>query len=56
VVAAAASGARSFEAAALVTDAATVDPRDLQVLREFGDGVPILLAAGDGPAHSTVTA
>ena len=55
VVAAAASGARRFEAAALVTEAATADPRDLAVLGEFGDGVPVLLAAPDGTVHATVT-
>ena len=55
VTAAAASGARSFEAAALVTEADTADPRDLVVLREFGSGVPILLAAPDGTVHATIT-
>lgn len=55
VVAAAASGARAFEAAALVTEASTVDPRDLLVLREFGDGVPVLVAGTDGTVHTTVT-
>lgn len=55
VAAAAASGARSFEAAALVTEASTADPRDLAVLREFGTGVPLLIAAPDGTVHDTVT-
>jgi hypothetical protein len=55
VTAAAGSGARRFEAAALVTDAATVDPRDLEVLREFGSGVPVLLASEEGIVHATVT-
>ncbi|MGB9375990.1 MAG: cytidine deaminase [Mycobacteriales bacterium] len=55
VVAAAASGARTFEAAALVTDADTADPRDIAVLREFGTGIPVLLATGDGTVHATVT-
>lgn len=55
VAAAAASGARSFEAAALVTDAATPDPRDIAALGEFGSGVPLLLASVDGTVHATVT-
>jgi cytidine deaminase len=55
VAAAASSGARTFEAAALVTEAATADPRDLAVLREFGSGVPVLLASVDGTVHATVT-
>ena len=55
VAAAAASGARSFEAAALVTEAAIPDPRDIAVLREFGGGVPVLLVAPDGTVHATVT-
>jgi cytidine deaminase len=48
VAAAASSGARTFEAAALVTDADRVDLRDLAFLAEFGDTVPILLAGADG--------
>ncbi len=55
VAAAAASGARTFEAAALVTEADTADPRDLAVLREFGTGVPVLLAGLDGTIRGTVT-
>ncbi len=55
VVAAAASGARHFEAAAVVSDADTADPRDLAVLREFGTGVPVLLATSAGKVHATVT-
>jgi len=55
VATAAASGARTFEAAALVTEADTPDPRDLAVLREFGSGIPVLLAAPDGTVHATVT-
>lgn len=48
VVAAAASGARAFEAAALVTDAAGVAADDLAVLAEFGAGVPVFIAGPDG--------
>jgi cytidine deaminase len=48
VAAAASSGARTFEAAALVTDADAVDLRDLAFLAEFGATVPILLAGADG--------
>ncbi|MEP6697094.1 MAG: cytidine deaminase [Pseudonocardiales bacterium] len=55
VAAAASSGARAFEAAALVTDAETADPRDLAVLREFGAGTTLLLARADGAVHTTVT-
>ncbi len=53
VVAAVSSGARRFEAAALVTAAETVDPRDLAVLAEFGAGIPVLLAATDGAVHGS---
>ena len=48
VVAAAASGARAFEAAAVVTGRTQLDEWDLAVLREFGDGVPVLVADPDG--------
>jgi cytidine deaminase len=54
VVAAAASGARAFEAAALVTEAAEVSDRDLAVLREFGAEVPVLIAGPDGTVRTTV--
>ena len=47
VAAAASSGARSFEAAALVTEG-TVRDADLAVLREFGSAVPVLVAGPDG--------
>ncbi len=53
--AAGSSGARAFEAAALVTEAETVDPRDLAVLREFGAGIPLLLAGSDGTVHATAS-
>ena len=48
VAAAASSGARTFEAAALVTEADEVDLRDLAFLAEFGQTVPILLADSSG--------
>lgn len=47
VAAAASSGIRTFEAAALVTEDA-VAPADLAVLREFGTGVPVHVAGPDG--------
>jgi cytidine deaminase len=56
VAAAASSGARTFEAAALVTEADEVDLRDLAFLAEFGDTVPILLAGGDGTIKDRETA
>jgi cytidine deaminase len=54
VAAAASSGARSFEAAAVVGDA-LVSAADVAVLREFGVGVPLLLAGDDGVLRHTVT-
>ena len=56
VAAAASSGARTFEAAALVTDADAVDLRDLAFLAEFGATVPILLAGADGTVKDRDTA
>ena len=47
VVAAASSGARSFEAAVVVTEGGLRDD-DVAVLREFGEGVPVILAGPDG--------
>ena len=47
VVAAASSGARSFEAAVVVTEGGLRDD-DVAVLREFGKGVPVILAGPDG--------
>jgi cytidine deaminase len=52
VVAAVSSGARSFEAAALVTEGLVSDA-DLAVLREFGVGTPLLVAAPDGTVRET---
>jgi cytidine deaminase len=53
VAAAASSGARAFEAAALVTEAA-VAPADLAVLAEFGTGIPLHLAGPDGALRETL--
>ena len=50
VSAAASSGVRTFEAAALVSDQPLSDA-DLAVLREFGAGLPVLLAGADGVVH-----
>ncbi|WP_131785486.1 cytidine deaminase [Protofrankia symbiont of Coriaria ruscifolia] len=59
VVAAASSGARRFEAAAIVSEGlgAPDVPRadDLLVLGEFGAGVPVFLAGSDGVARGRVT-
>jgi cytidine deaminase len=64
VSAAASSGARKFEAAAVVIGAQrSHDPEsvqrlraaDLAVLREFGAGVPVHLVGPDGVVHETVT-
>ncbi|MCU1623701.1 MAG: putative cytidine deaminase (cytidine aminohydrolase) [Frankiales bacterium] len=52
VAAAASSGARTFEAAALVTEGLVSDA-DLAVLREFGPGVPLLIAGPDGTLRET---
>jgi cytidine deaminase len=54
VVAAASSGARSFEAAAVVTEGLPSEA-DLAVLREFSVGVPVLLAGPDGVVRDTLT-
>ncbi len=54
VAAAASSGARSFEAAAVV-GGSLVSEADVAVLREFGVGVPLLLAGDDGAVRHTIT-
>jgi cytidine deaminase len=51
VAAAASSGARRFEAAVVMGEA--LRESDLAVLREFGPGVPVLLAGPDGTVHET---
>ena len=54
VAAAASSGARSFEAAAVVSGA-LVSQADIAVLREFGVGVPLLLAGDDGTVRAVLS-
>lgn len=48
VVAAASSGARRFEAAAVVSAADVLSADDVAALAEFGAGVPVYLAGTDG--------
>ena len=52
VAAAASSGVRTFEAAAVVSGE-PVGEADLAVLREFGVGVPVLWAGPDGVLRDT---
>ena len=52
LAAAASSGARSFEAAALVTEGLVSDS-DLALLREWGVGTPLLVATPDGALRGT---
>ncbi|MCU1672380.1 MAG: hypothetical protein JWN77_493 [Frankiales bacterium] len=54
VSAAASSGIRTFEAAAVVSEA-LVSGADLAVLREFGVGVPVLVAGSDGVVRETLS-
>ena len=54
VAAAASSGARTFEAAAVV-GGLLVSAADVAVLREFGVGVPLLLADDEGAVHHSLT-
>jgi len=54
VAAAVSSGARAFEAAALVTEGLVSDA-DLAVLREFGIGTPLLVAGPDGALRETIS-
>jgi len=53
VAAAASSGARSFEAA-VVVGGSLVSEADIAVLREFGVGVPLLLADDEGAVHHSL--
>ena len=53
VAAAASSGARTFEAAALVPEG-LVSEADLAVLREFGVGTPVHVAGPDGVVKETL--
>jgi hypothetical protein len=54
VVAAASSGVRRFEAAAVVSERREVSADDLAVLAEFGIGVPVFLADTDGVARTRI--
>ena len=54
VAAAASSGARAFEAAAVV-GGLLVSEADVAILREFGVGVPLLLADDDGGVRHSIS-
>jgi hypothetical protein len=54
VSAAVSSGARSFEAAVVVTEGLPSET-DLEVLRPFGVGVPVLLAGADGDVRERLS-
>jgi hypothetical protein len=57
VAMAVASGAKSLEAAAVVSAAETVSDEDRAAVRDLGGpGTPVLLAAPDGSVRATVTA
>lgn len=57
VAMAVASGAKSLEAAAVVTDADGVPAEDLAAVRDLGGaGTPVLLAGPDGVVRLTVSA
>jgi hypothetical protein len=57
VAMAVASGAKSLEAAAVVSDEARVSEEDRAAVRDLGGaGTPVLLAAADGTVRATVTA
>jgi hypothetical protein len=52
-----ASGAKSLEAAAVVTEAEAVAAEDLAAVRDLGGAqTPVLVAGPDGVVHLTVTA
>jgi hypothetical protein len=52
-----ASGAKSLEAAAVVTDADGVSTEDLAAVRDLGGpGTPVLVASPDGSVRLTVHA
>jgi hypothetical protein len=55
VVAAASSGARRFEAAAIVSAADVFAADDLAALAEFGPSVPVYLAGTDGVPRGQVS-
>lgn len=55
VAMAVASGAKSLEAAAVVTDAESASEQDLAAVRDLGGpGTPVLVAGADGTVRSTV--
>ncbi|MFD8735589.1 cytidine deaminase [Streptomyces sp. NPDC059618] len=57
VAMAVASGAKSLEAAAVVSEAGAVADEDRAAVRDLGGpGTPVLLAGPDGAVHTTVTA
>ncbi|NGN65827.1 cytidine deaminase [Streptomyces sp. A7024] len=57
VAMAVASGAKSLEAAAVVTEAETAAEGDLAAVRDLGGaGTPVLLAGPDGTLRTTVDA
>ncbi|MFJ4471016.1 cytidine deaminase [Streptomyces sp. NPDC089424] len=57
VAMAVASGARSLEAAAVVTEAASASAEDLAAVRDLGGpGTPVLVAGLDGTVRLTVPA
>ncbi|MFE3017673.1 cytidine deaminase [Streptomyces sp. NPDC059256] len=57
VAMAVASGAKSLEAAAVVSDADTASEADLAAVRDLGGAqTPVLLAAPDGTLRATITA
>ncbi|MER5832538.1 cytidine deaminase [Streptomyces sp. NPDC002130] len=57
VAMAVASGARSLEAAAVVTEAETASEQDRAAVRDLGGaGTPVLVAGPDGTVRTTVTA
>ncbi|MDT0612462.1 cytidine deaminase [Streptomyces lancefieldiae] len=57
VAMAVASGAKSLEAAAVVTEAESASDEDLAAVRDLGGaGTPVLVAAPDGTVRGTVSA
>ncbi|RPF33380.1 cytidine deaminase [Streptomyces sp. TLI_185] len=57
VAMAVASGAKSLEAAAVVTEAESASVQDLAAVRDLGGaGTPVLVAGPDGTVRTTVTA
>jgi cytidine deaminase len=56
VAAAVGSGARSFEAVAIVTEADRPTDADLAMVAEFSAGVPVLVAGPDGTVRAHVEA